>query len=199
MKIPPAIFTLLNQRPLLIAIAGPNGAGKSTFYQSHLAAAGLSFVNADNIARDIGIGSYAAANLAAELRRRYIEERRSFVFETVLSDPAGDKLAFLKSTEDAGYTVILVFVGIPNPTVSEQRVGMRILRGGHDVPLEKLRSRFPRTMANLATALRTVQNVFVYDNSDLADPYRQVAIFQNGLLIWRRDKLPTWFAPLMTS
>jgi predicted ABC-type ATPase len=76
---------------------------------------------------------------------------------------------------------------------------MRILRGGHDVPLEKLRSRFPRTMANLATALRTVQNVFVYDNSDLADPYRQVAIFQNGLLIWRRDKLPTWFAPLMTS
>src|SRR5207247_1295380 len=86
-KIPPAIFTLLDQRPLLIAIAGPNGAGKSTFYQSHLATAGLSFVNADNIAREMGIGSYAAANLTAALRRRYIEERRSFVFETVFSDP----------------------------------------------------------------------------------------------------------------
>lgn len=199
MKIPPAIFTLLDQRPLLIAIAGPNGAGKSTFYQSHLAAAYLSFVNADHIAHEMGIGSYAAANVAAELRRRYIEERRSFVFETVFSDPVGDKLAFLKRSEAAGYTVILVFLGIPSPTVSEERVGIRILGGGHDVPLDKLRSRFPRTMANLAAALRTVQNVFVYDNSDLADPYRQLAIFRKGSSIWRRDRLPRWFAPLLTS
>jgi predicted ABC-type ATPase len=196
-KIPPAIFELLHQRPLLIAIAGPNGAGKSTFYQSHLATVDLSFVNADDIARAMGIGSYAAANLAAALRRRYIEERRSFVFETVFSDPAGDKLAFLKSAEDAGYTVILVFVGIPNSTVSEERVGIRVLQGGHDVPVDKLRTRFARTMANLAAALGTVQNVFVDDNGDLADPYRQVAIFQNGSLIWRRDKLPRWFAPLL--
>jgi predicted ABC-type ATPase len=54
-------------------------------------------------------------------------------------------------------------------------------------------------MANLAAALRTVQSVFVYDNSDLTAPYQHVAIFQNGSLIWRRAKPPKWFAPLLRT
>lgn len=193
------VFALLEKRPLLITIAGPNGAGKSTFYHSHLAGTGLPFVNADLIAREMQIDSYAAANIAAGLRKRYVEDKVSFVFETVFSDPAGDKLNFLKNAEEAGYTVILVFIGIRNSTVSEERVGMRILQGGHDVPLDKIRSRYPRTMANLAGAIRTVQNVFVYDNSDIADPYQQLAIFTNGKLTWRRQKLPRWFASILSS
>src|SRR3954471_21302911 len=163
----------------MITIAGPNGAGKSTFYHSHLAAAGLPFINADVIAREMQIDAYAAAAIASGSRNRYVEEKRSFVFETVFSDPAGDKLEFLKNAAQSGYTVILVFIGIASASVSEKRVGMRTLQGGHDVPLDKIQSRFPRTLANLAAALRTVQNVFVYDNGDLSDPYRQVAIFTN--------------------
>jgi predicted ABC-type ATPase len=193
------IFTLLERRPLLITIAGPNGAGKSTFYHSHLASAGLPFINADVIAREMQIDAYNAANVASGMRRRYLAEKLSFVFETVFSDPAGDKLAFLTQAEEAGYTVILVFIGISNSTISEERVGMRTLQGGHDVPLDKLRTRFPRTLANLSAAIRAVQNVFVYDNSDLDDPYRQLAIFSKGELIWRRDKLPRWFASLSIS
>ena len=147
------IFSLLERRPLLITIAGPNGAGKSTFYHSHLARAGLPFVNADVIAREMQIDAYSAANIASAMRKQYVEEKLSFVFETVFSDPAGDKLAFLKSAEEAGYTVILVFIGIASASISEERVGMRILQGGHDVPSDKIRSRFPRTMANLAGAI----------------------------------------------
>jgi predicted ABC-type ATPase len=193
------VFALLEKRPLLITIAGPNGAGKSTFYNSHLAGTGLPFLNADVIAREMRIDSYAAANIAGELRKRYLEDKVSFVFETVFSDPAGDKLSFLKNAEEAGYTVILVFIGINSATVSEERVGMRILQGGHDVPLDKIRSRYPRTMANLAAAIRSVQNVFIYDNSNIADPYQQLAIFTSGELIWRREKLPRWFARLLPS
>lgn len=193
------IFSLLERRPLLITIAGPNGAGKSTFYHSHLAGAGLPFVNADLIAREMQIDAYSAANVASGLRNRYVEERMSFVFETVFSDPAGDKLAFLKSAEEAGYTVVLVFIGISNASVSEERVGMRTLQGGHDVPLDKIRARFPRTLANLSAAIRMVQNVFVYDNSDLNDAYCQLAIFSKGELNWRRDKLPRWFRPFVDS
>jgi predicted ABC-type ATPase len=40
-----------DQRPIVVAIAGPNGAGKTTFFHSHLAAAGMRFVNADVLAR----------------------------------------------------------------------------------------------------------------------------------------------------
>ncbi|HUS35230.1 MAG TPA: zeta toxin family protein [Verrucomicrobiae bacterium] len=193
------VFALLEKRPLLITIAGPNGGGKSTFYSSHLAGTGLPFVNADIIAREMRIDSYAAANIASGLRKRYVEDKVNFVFETVFSDPAGDKLNFLTNAAEAGYTVILVFIGISNATVSEERVGMRILQGGHDVPLDKIRSRYPRTMANLAGAIRTVQNVFVYDNSNIGDPYQQLAIFTNGKLSWRREKLPRWFAGLVSS
>ena len=159
----------------------------------------MPFVNADVIAREMHIDSYEAAKIASQMRLRYVEEKLSFVFETVFSDPAGDKLQFLKDAEHAGYTVILVFIGIANAGISEQRVGMRILQGGHDVPLEKIRTRYPRTMANLAAAVRIVQNVFVYDNSDIANPYQQLAIFAGGKLIWRRDKLPRWVRPLIKA
>jgi len=47
--------------------------------------------------------------MANVLRRQLVEQRESFVFETVFSDPVGDKLAFLKEAEGSGYTVVLCF------------------------------------------------------------------------------------------
>ena len=85
-------FRILDRRPILIALAGPNGAGKTTFYYSHLRACGLRFVNADIIARELQIDAYAAARQAAALREQLVSEGESFIFETVFSDPAGDKL-----------------------------------------------------------------------------------------------------------
>src|SRR6266481_3491596 len=52
-----------------------------------------------------------------------------------------------------GYAVVLVFIGVDDARISEQRVAMRVLQGGHDVPAEKLSARFPRTMENLARAI----------------------------------------------
>jgi predicted ABC-type ATPase len=73
----------LDWRPLLVAIAGPNGAGKTTFYHSHLKACGLRFLNADVLAREIGLQPYDAARAAAALREELLAQRESFVFETV--------------------------------------------------------------------------------------------------------------------
>jgi predicted ABC-type ATPase len=85
----------LDARPIIVALAGPNGAGKSTFYQAHLKPSGLLLVNADVIARELALGDAAATRVTAALRDQLIRTRESFVFETVFSDPAGDKLAFL--------------------------------------------------------------------------------------------------------
>ena len=126
----------LDRRPIVVAIAGPNGAGKTTFYFSHLQTAGLRFLNADVLARELSLDAYAAAGMAESLRRELIAQRESFVFETVFSDPARQKLDFLRQTEKAGYTTVLCFIGISGPEVSEQRVAMRISQGGHDVPSE---------------------------------------------------------------
>jgi predicted ABC-type ATPase len=177
---------------VVVAIAGPNGAGKTTFFGAHLQPAGLRFVNADEIGRELSVGVYEAAEVAGHIRQTLLDQRESFVFETVFSDPVGDKLAFLKRAEKVGYTVVLCFVGIDGPGRSEERVAMRVAQGGHDVPTAKLRGRFPRTMKNLREAIRELPHVFVFDNGDLARPFREVAVFERGKLLEKHPPLPRW-------
>jgi predicted ABC-type ATPase len=190
------IKSALDDRPVIVAIAGPNGAGKTTFFHSHLREAGLRFINADDIARELKITSYEAAELADALRRELVRQRESFVFETVFSDPIGDKLTFLKDASVTGYNVVLCFIGISGPATSEERVGMRVSQGGHDVPSEKLVSRFPRTLANLDAAIQTLPTVLVFDNQDLAAPFRKVAEFQNGESVFLAALVPEWLHAL---
>ncbi len=165
---------------MIVALAGPNGAGKSTFYEAHLKPAGLRFINADVLAGELGIAAYPAAEVAAKLRQELVNQGESFVFETVFSDPVGDKLAFLKDAARRGYSVVLCFIGIASVDRSEERVAMRVSQGGHDVPTEKLAARFPRTMANLKQAIKDLPCVVIFNNDDLAAPFRLAAIYQNG-------------------
>lgn len=182
----------LDQRPLVVAVTGPNGAGKTTFYHAHLKPAGLRFVNADVLANELEMEPYAAARVAASLRGALVEQGESFVFETVFSDQVGDKLAFLKDSVARGYMVILCFIGISGPEVSEQRVAMRVSQGGHDVPSDKLITRYPRTLANLQAAIRELPQVWVFDNDDLREPFRKVAIFENGYRVFQGKPIPKW-------
>jgi predicted ABC-type ATPase len=186
-------FVEFDRRPLLIAIAGPNGAGKTTFFNAHLKAAGLRFINADVLADELAIDAYTAAQLADNLRRELVKRRESFIFETVFSDAQEDKVRFLADAAAAGYTVVVCFIGLARPAVSEARVAMRVSQGGHDVPTEKLISRFPRTLSNLRLAIRMLPHVLVYDNTNLASPYRLLATFKNGNMSSHAEKLPQWF------
>jgi len=179
-------------RPIVVALAGPNGAGKTTFFHSHLAPAGLRFLNTDVIARELVVDAYSAAAVANALRRELVNQRESFVFETVFSYPVGDKLAFLRQTAAAGYAVVLCFIGVSGPGVCEERVAMRVSQGGHDVPADKVASRYPRTMANLRAAIRDLPHVIVFDNDDLRRPFRRVAELAGGREVFRASRLPRW-------
>lgn len=181
-----------DQRPIMVAVAGPNGAGKTTFYHAHLQPAGLRFVNADELARELDLDPYSAAKVSDVIRRELVKQRESFVFETVFSDPVGDKRAFLLETIRAGYTVVLCFVGISGPDISEERVALRVSQGGHDVPTSKLIERFPRTMANLHAAIRELPHVLIYSNDDLHTPFREIAKFENGRCVGLNPPLPEW-------
>jgi len=187
----------LDQRPVIIALAGPNGAGKTTFYEAHLKASGLRFINADILAGELGIDAYQAAEVAARLRQELVSQGESFVFETVFSDPVGDKLAFLKQAAQQGYAVVLCFVGIADSDRSEERVAMRVTQGGHDVPTDKLTARFPRTMTNLTQAIRELPCVFIFDNDDLRTPFRLAAVFQNGRRTFLTKPIPGWLEPAL--
>jgi predicted ABC-type ATPase len=183
----------------MVAIAGPNGAGKSTFHDAHIQPAGLRFVNADVLARQLNMEPYAAARLADSIRRELLRQGESFVFETVFSDPVSEKLAFLQTAAQAGYTTVLCYIGIPGPQVSGQRVAMRVSQGGHDVPTEKLIARFPRILANLKAAVRELPQVWVFDNGDLRAPFRLVAVFEKGRPVQMHKPVPKWLRPLIPT
>ncbi len=188
---------ILDQRPLIVALAGPNGAGKTTFYHAFLEPTQLRFVSADVLAEALRLAPYDAAELANTVRRHLAAERESFIFETVFSDPVGDKLGFLKAATEEGYTVVLCFIGLPSPDASEQRVAMRVSQGGHDVPTEKLAERFGRTLRNLEVGIRELPHVWVFDNGDLEKPFRKVAVFRDGRRAEFHPPIPDWLRPLL--
>lgn len=180
-------FDFLDKRPIIIALAGSNGAGKSTFYESYLADGGLRFVNADEFSASLGLSAYGAAELAASIRRELVSQRESFIFETVLSDPVGEKVEQLASYAALGYTVVLIFIRIESAEESSRRVAMRACQGGHDVPDEKLRARFARTQANLQRAIQRLPHVIVFSNEDLSNPYQFVAHYENSQKMERKE------------
>lgn len=190
-------FASFDQRPIIVAVAGPNGAGKTTFCNAHLRSAALSFINADVLVHELELDAYAAASVASSIRRELVKRRESLIFETVFSDPVGDKVEFLKKAAESGYTVVLCYIGIAGPEVSEERVAMRVSQGGHDVPSDKLQSRFARTIDNLRLAIQRLPHVLVYDNDGLSNPYQQVAVFEQGRLMTSKEPLPDWLEPLV--
>ena len=173
-------YEFLDKRPIVLALAGSNGAGKSTFYESFLADSGLRFVNADVLSASLNVSPYEAAELASSLRAALVAQRESFIFETVLSDPVGEKVDQLATYVALGYTVVLIFIRIDSAEESIKRVAMRVSQGGHDIPDEKLLARFERTQANLKRAIERLPYVIVYSNDDLAHPYKLLELVRNG-------------------
>lgn len=185
-------FTPYDRRPIVVAIAGPNGAGKTTFFHTHLSGAGLRFVNPDVLAAELSLPPYEASRVADVLRRELLKSGESFAFETVFSDPVGDKVVFLEEAARSGHIVVLCYIGLADAEQSTQRVAMRVSQGGHDVPDDKLVARYSRTLDNLQRAIRRLPHVLIYDNSDLAAPFRQVAVFDHGQLRDLREPAPEW-------
>jgi predicted ABC-type ATPase len=184
-------------RPVLIALAGSNGAGKSTFYAEALSAVDCPFVNADEIARALSVTTgRAAADLAYEamhraeaLRADLVSQRLSFIMETVLSDTRGAKLSFFADAQAAGYFLLFVYIRLDGVQTSIARVTQRVLNGGHDVPDEKLHTRFVRKQENALKALAMADAGIVFDNSDPESPFRWVETWEGGRCVSRPDDM----------
>ena len=181
--------------PVLHVVAGPNGSGKTTFSASVLGpATGLIVVNADAIAAhrwgaDAAAHAYEAASLAAEARARLIAERRSFAAETVFSHAS--KIELMERAQEAGYHITLHVLLVPEDA-AVARVRDRVAnRDGHDVPEDKIRSRYARLWPLVAQGIARADTASVYDNSSAARAFRRVATFHRGALVGGVE-WPTW-------
>jgi predicted ABC-type ATPase len=155
-------------------VVGCNGAGKTTLVMEVIGPAvpGSLFVNADMIAAqqwpdDPMAHSYEAAAIAARLRARCIAEGRDLIAETVFSHPS--KLDLIRDAHEAGYFVALHVVMVPED-LAVARVAQRVQNGGHEVPAEKVRSRWQRLWAIVADAADKADDTTFYDNSSPDGP-----------------------------
>jgi predicted ABC-type ATPase len=142
--------------PTCWIIAGPNGAGKTTFALWYLpqVANCRNFVNADAIAA--GLSPLApetallnASRLFLKEIEKHIQNRQSFAFETTLSGRSYLKL--IARLQADGWQVKLIYLALPNVTMSKMRVAERVVHGGHNIPQKDIERRFPRSLQNLLT------------------------------------------------
>lgn len=191
-------------KPRLIVVAGPNGAGKTSITEQllrHEWMGGCEYVNPDYIARD-EFGDWnapdavlKAANRAGQVRERCLSEGRSLAFETVLSMP--DKIAFMQQAKQAGFFVRLFFVGTDDPSINAKRVAMRVMEGGHDVPIGKIIARYTRSLANCSVAARIADRAYIYDNSIESAPARLLFRTSDGKLVKRYGGINPWAGEIL--
>jgi len=184
------------ERPKLLIIAGPNGAGKTTVTSQilkHEWVEGCEYINPDFIARD-KFGDWnspdmvlKAAQFAEKQRENCLENHKSLIFETVLSAP--DKIDFVQRAKQQNYFIRLFFIGTDNPQINSLRIAQRVMQGGHDVPIQKIISRYYKSIANCTLLAKIVDRLYVYDNS-----------IENGVtkLLFRANdgKLVKQYAPM---
>ena len=186
----------------LIIVAGPNGAGKTTITEKllrHEWMEGCVYINPDIIAqREFGDWNspeavVKAANRAKEMREGCLASMASMAVETVFS--TSEKVEFVRRAKAKGFFVRLFFVCTNDPSINAQRIALRVMEGGHDVPIPKIINRYYRSIVNCANVISLVDRAYFYDNTETdVDPllmfrvtYGKIAKIYTELVPWAKD------------
>jgi predicted ABC-type ATPase len=73
------------------------------------------------------------------------------------------------------YGIRLIYVGTESIEINIERIKERVRKGGHDVPEEDQRRRYPRSFANLKAALELADEGILFDNSS-PEGHRKIAL-----------------------
>lgn len=182
------------KKPLAIVLAGHNGSGKSTMWRRMLSdQVRVPLINADRMMLSIlpEPGSDGALDEWAQALRdtdegwmkvaqdgvqafvgHAMQAKVPFAMETVFSywEPQPDgsvlsKIDLIRDMQKAGYFVLLFFVGLASVELSILRVQTRVAEHGHDVPVDRLVRRFPKTQHAIAEAAKVADASIFTDNS----------------------------------
>ncbi|MDX2144196.1 MAG: zeta toxin family protein [Rhodospirillaceae bacterium] len=162
------------ERPIFWIFAGPNGSGKSTLYKDAnitLHDGSIWIINPDVLAARINKIerlSYAEANIEAVVRieswlEASIKAHQTVGVETVLSTPKYRRLVLEAKKRD--FEVRLAYVLLENVEMNIARVALRVKKGGHNVPEQKIRERYTRSLAQLPWFLSQADRATLFDNS----------------------------------
>lgn len=175
-------------------IAGPNGSGKSTL-TAQLINDGHDlgeYINPDEIAATLEIAdpvdrARSAQEIADKMRLDCVERGVSFSFETVMSHPS--KVEFLKHCRSKGYQVAIYFVATESASINVDRVAQRVRLSGHDVPEDRIRDRYVKTIGLLPSALRQCDRAVLFDNTYRSSQASHVAMTPFCEVVREADRL----------
>ncbi len=141
---------------------------------------------------------HIAQIIAHVLRKKLLQERKKFSFETVFSHES--KVDIMKEAVKAGYKVYLYFISTNSPEINKYRVKVRVKQGGHDVPEDKIVSRYYRSMNLLHEASQYSYQAFYFDNSEdgtgKQSMFAHFKLDKDGNKMWDeidRKIVPNWF------
>ena len=201
------------QAPRIYVLAGTNGAGKSSIAGAMLTEEGVDYFNPDDAVELIrvanpGITLEESQSVAWDEGRRLLErainERLDYAFETTLGGRT--IAALLEKAMDEGIEIRIWYVGLTSPELHIARVDAGVKRGGHDIPEERIRQRYSRSLLNLIKLMPKLTELRVYDNSVEADPHTGATPAPKLIVHLNRGKLisvcelastPQWAKPIV--
>lgn len=134
------------------------------------------------------VDGYFSAFVADFIRSSMLNVVHQFTIETVLSDRR--KLEYIKSAKNLGYRIYLYFVSTKDVEINIKRVSQRVSLGGHNVPEEKIRSRYQKSLEILFDALRLCDRAYLFDNSE--EKWVLLAELDQDEFIIHTDTIPAW-------
>lgn len=141
-----------------------------------------------------GLNSYLGSVLAEFIRAKLMRQSTSFSTETVMSHES--KVALLKDAQAAGYRTYLYYVATEHPDINCFRVRQRVLQGGHDVPEEKIRERYRRSLDLVMDAVKYTNRAYFFDNSYGEQQVYEMwvaEVTEAKLLELKQNWIPQWF------
>jgi predicted ABC-type ATPase len=129
------------------------------------------------------------------LRKKLLREKKKFSFETVFSHAS--KIEIMREAVKNGYKVYLYFVSTNSPEINKYRVKIRVAKGGHAVPPERIESRYYRSLELLYEASQIAYQAFFFDNSkEKHELFNHFKII-DGKKVWdtqlKEKDTPAWF------
>lgn len=92
-----------------------------------------------------------------------INKEQSFAFETTLSGLSYLKL--ISTAKQKGFIIVLFFVYLESFQLAQNRVAIRVSKGGHNIPSETIERRYAKGLRNFKTYAALADSWHIYDNT----------------------------------